>query len=89
MIGRPRRREDLLIREVEDELLVYDPRSGETFLLNETAATIFDLLDGQTPIPLIAQEVLAVLPADPEIVRADVEGIIVQFREKGLVEDGP
>ena len=86
MIERPKKREDLLVRDVEEELLIYDPRSGDTSLLNGTAAAIFDMCDGYTPVSVMTEEVLAVLPADPETVRDDVQRIIRDLAEKGLIE---
>ena len=38
MSERPKLRKDVLQREVEDELWRYDPKNGETLLLNATAA---------------------------------------------------
>jgi hypothetical protein len=87
MIERPRRRDDLLVRDVEEELLIYDLRNGDTSLLNGTAAAIFDMCDGQTPVSVMAEEILSVLLADPETVRDDVRRIIGEMVEKGILED--
>lgn len=88
MIARPKRRGDLLLREVEEELLLFDPRTGEASLLNGTAAAIFDLCDGLTPLAAMAEEILGVLSADPETVRADVQRIVEELTGMGLIEEG-
>src|SRR3972149_98176 len=88
MIARPKRRGDLLLREVEEELLLFDPRTGEASLLNGTAAAIFDLCDGLTPLAALAEEVLGVLSADPETGRADVQRIIEELTGMGLIGGG-
>jgi len=86
MSGYPRRRADLFRRDVEEELLLYDPRTGEVFLLNGTAAAIFELCDGSRSPQAIADEILTVLPADPDQVLADVHRILEEFTKGGLLE---
>jgi PqqD family protein of HPr-rel-A system len=88
MIARPRRRGDLLLREIEEELLLFDPRTGEASLLNGTAAAIFELCDGLTPLAAMAEEILEVLSADPETVQADVQRIVEELARMGLIEEG-
>jgi hypothetical protein len=88
MLERPKKREDLLLKEVEEELILYDPRSGESFLLNGTAAVVFQLCDGQTPVSSIAREIVSVLSAPSETVLADVQRVVKELAEKGLVEEG-
>ena len=87
MIEHPRLREDVLFREVEDELLLYDPRTGETLLLNDTAAAIADLCDGSISTTSIVQEIVSLVGADPAQVEADVEKIIGELGERGFVEE--
>ncbi len=88
MTGQPKLRDDLLSREVDDELLLYDAKSGEVHVLNPTAAAIAELCDGNTTVSAIADEILSVLSADPAAVRADVARIIGELLEKDLVEKG-
>lgn len=77
-----------MLREVEEELLLYDPRTGEASLLNGTAAAIFELCDGLTPVSGMVEEILGVLSADPETVRADVQRIVGELARMGLIEEG-
>jgi hypothetical protein len=88
MIVHPRRRGDLVLREIEEELLVFDPRTGDASLLNGTAAAIFELCDGLTPLPAMAEEILAVVSADPGTVRDDVHRIVEELAQMGLIEEG-
>lgn len=82
----PMVRADVLSREVEDELLLYDPKSGETLLLNASAAVIADLCDGEHDPDAIARSILDALPdADAGLVRADVQKTIDELREKGML----
>ena len=88
MIARPKRRGDPFLREGAEGLRLFDPRTGEASLLNGTAAAIFDLCDGLTPLAAMAEAILGVLPADPETVRADVQRIIEELTGMGLIEEG-
>lgn len=86
MSRKPRLRTGLLCREVEDDFLVYEPDSGEVYLLNATAASIIELCDGKRDAAAIAAEILAVLEADAEAVRADVERTLQELDDKQLLE---
>jgi len=87
MIEHPRLREDVLLREVEDELLLYDPKTGETLLLNNTAAAIVELCDGSTSPVGIVDEIMSVVEVDRAQVEADVQKLINDLEERGLVEE--
>lgn len=89
MIERPRLRADLLLREVEDELLIFDPRTGETVLLNGTAAAIAELCDGSGSSQTIVDEIVSLVSAERSQVEADVEKIVGELGERGLVEEAP
>lgn len=75
-----------LRREVEDELLLYSPESGETLLLNATAAAIAELCDGSRSASEITGVVLECVPgAARETVEADVARTLESLREKGML----
>ena len=87
MTASPRMRKDVLQREVEDELLLYDPKSGETLLLNASAAVIADLCDGTRGAEQIADAIVAVLEtADRTVVVDDVTKTVDELRAKGMLE---
>ena len=44
------RKEDLIVRELTDEVLVYDLNRDKAHCLNETAALVWKLCDGQTTV---------------------------------------
>lgn len=84
---KPRLRKDVLQREVEDELLLYDPKNGETLLLNATAASILDLCDGERDASAIADAIVSVLDsADADAVLADVQKTLEDLRAKSMLE---
>jgi Coenzyme PQQ synthesis protein D (PqqD) len=53
------RHEGLVIRELPEELLVYDSETHEAHCLNETAAAVWKLCDGETSVPEIASKLSA------------------------------
>lgn len=65
------RKEQLLMRELGNERLVYDEKSEEAHCLNLTAALVWDHCDGRTTVSemaeLLAREMR--VPASDEIVR--------------------
>ena len=65
-----RRIEGLMTEELDGEFLVYNPATQEAHALNPSAATVFELCDGNTSASTMVEEVArrTGLPADPEIV---------------------
>ena len=53
----------LLVRELAEEVLVYDEEGHRAHCLNRTAALVWRHCDGRTPVPLIAERVGAQLSA--------------------------
>jgi hypothetical protein len=49
-----RREQDLLVRELSDETLVYDLKSDQAHCLNQTAAAVWRGCDGQTTVAELA-----------------------------------
>jgi hypothetical protein len=84
----PQLRADVLTREVEDELLLYDAKNGETLLLNATAASILDLCDGERDAGAITKVIVEVVPgAEKSVVQADVQKTLAELQAKGFLED--
>lgn len=50
------RREDVVIQELKDELLIYDLKINKVFCLNETSAMVWQLCDGKRSISEISRE---------------------------------
>lgn len=83
---RPKRRTDIINEEIDDEVVIYDPKSHNVHHLNPMAGVIWNLCDGRHTAKKIAGEIVASLKADPSQVEADVAKIIEEFRGKGLLE---
>ena len=78
-----RRVEGLQFERVADEILAVKPDTLEAHALNQSAAAVFDLCDGQTSKSEIAAEIQrrTGLPADEEI----VELALAELVDAGLV----
>ena len=81
-----KKRTDLLIEEIEDEVVIYDPRTHRVHHLNPMARIIWDLYDACPNPQDITKEIVDLLKADPVKVERDVSETLDQFRGKGLME---
>ena len=84
--GRPVRRRDVWLRNTKDEIAVYNPGTGDVYLLNETALAIWDLCDGDTWPEEMIDAVCLVSGLPREVVAEDVGRILHQFDHAGLID---
>ncbi|MBI2470540.1 MAG: PqqD family protein [Planctomycetes bacterium] len=81
-----KKRADLLVEEIEDEIVIYDPRTHRVHHLNPMASIIWELYD-VSPTPRdIAKEIVDVLKTDPANVEKDVLETLGKLQGKGLLE---
>jgi hypothetical protein len=83
---KPRIRQDgLIVRELPDEVLVYDKERDKAHCLNQTAGMIFKYCDGMTPVGEIAKRVGVQLnsPVDEKVVWYALD----QFERDNLLEE--
>lgn len=81
----PQARGDLTAYELDDELVVYDPSSGHSFVLNATGRVIWSLCDGERSCDAIAAEVSAAYGVDAEVVLPDVVALVGELAEARLL----
>ena len=81
----PTRRADILVRPLGEGLVLYDPLSMTTHTLNQTAAFIWAQCDGNTSPPSIAAALARTFDVDAGAAAADVEEVIRQLAELGLL----
>jgi PqqD family protein of HPr-rel-A system len=82
---RPRRRDGVTERALPGELVVFDPESDRAHLLNRTAAAVWDLADGSTPLATIAAELAAAAGLDAARARADALAAVEHLAAAGLL----
>ena len=81
----PVARADLSTFELDDDLVVYDPRSGQSFVLNATGRLIWSRCDGARSPEAIAAELSAGFGVDGERARFDVDELLESLRVAGLL----
>jgi PqqD family protein of HPr-rel-A system len=84
--GRPVRRRDVWLRNTKDEIAVYNPGTGDVYLLNETALAIWDLCDGETSPEEMMSAICDVTSLPSEVVAEDVERILLEFDHAELID---
>jgi hypothetical protein len=72
---------------VEDSLFVYDERGKRFFVLNTSAAAVYDAVDGQASAAEIADRLAALHPEQADAVRRDVAFAIEGLLELGVVAE--
>lgn len=82
------RKEKLVVREMSDELLVYDLKSHRAHCLNQTAAFIWRHCDGRTEVPTLAGMLTERLgnPIDDDVVWLALEQLIALDLLQGVVK---
>jgi Coenzyme PQQ synthesis protein D (PqqD) len=85
--GLPKARaENLVVRELPEETLVYDVRSHEAHCLNRTAALVWKCCDGKTPVAAMAARVASELGVARD--EALVRSALAQLGGTGLLSGG-
>jgi hypothetical protein len=81
----PRASEGLVEEVVDDQLILYDSRADRVHILNLTAAAVFDLCDGRTPVEEIVQELKLNVPAGSIDCDHEVPRILGEMLDQGLL----
>ena len=84
---RPGHSGHLLEYPVEDELTLYDPWSEVVHILNSTAAAVWELADGTQEAGNIAAQLAELYGLEADVAEEDVQEILEQFREAGLLQN--
>jgi hypothetical protein len=65
---------------------VYNPGTGDVYLLNDTALAIWDLCDGETKPEEMMSAICEATSLPPEVVAEDVERILLEFDHAELID---
>lgn len=85
--ARPRLREDLVFRQIDHELVVYDPLADRICLLNHSATAVLELCDGTRTPAEVAAEIRAAFSLDSETARGEVERVLAELASHGLFRE--
>ena len=79
------RTEGVLTRELDGELVIYDPERDLAHALNPTAKLVWDLCGGRTDQSIIVQAIRDRYDVADEVASRDVQTVLDQFRELDLI----
>jgi hypothetical protein len=82
----PTSSKDVSLQRVGQEAILHDRRNGRAHVINESAAQIWELCDGQHTLDQIAGAFAASYDLPASVVLQDVEYILTKFRELGVLE---
>ena len=81
-----RRRSDVRYRRIEGEAVVVRQSSAEVMVLNEVAASVLDLADGERSVHAWIDALAEVYDTDPEDLARDILAFAAELAEAGLLE---
>lgn len=83
---RPRARDDVVFRALDDEWVLYDPRADRLHVLNLTAALVWAYCGGEQDVSGIADAVGSAFtpPRSGAEVTDDVAAALARFEDEGL-----
>jgi hypothetical protein len=82
---RPTRRMEVVLRRSGGETILYDTAHDSVHLVNDTAAAIWELCDGETQKDEIVVAICQLTGMLPDIVEEDVDRLMQEFVDAGLV----
>ena len=82
----PRRVDTLEIQHAGTDVLVHDTATRKIHVLNETAAKVLSMCDGEHGIDAIVDGLSEDGAVDRERVRTDVEAVLASFEKLGLLQ---
>jgi hypothetical protein len=83
--SRPKRMDGVTLGRSAHEVILYGPVEDQVHYLNATAAAIWELCDGETEDSEMVAAICLLTGMLPDIVREDVDRVVTQFAEAGLV----
>lgn len=77
--------EDVLVRELECESVLLNLNNESYYGLDEVGTRMWELLTASESIELAYRTLLAEYDVDPETLRADLQDLLTEFAEQGLI----
>jgi hypothetical protein len=85
--SKPRVRDDVILRQLDDDWVVYDPDGNQLHVLNLAAVAVWTLCDGEMTVETMADELRDIFdaaPGRPEVV-AQVRRVVDDLAAAGLL----
>ncbi len=77
---------DVIEEELDEEVVLYDPRNGATYRLNQTAFTVWRKCNGQLSTREIARQMTQIYEVEFETVLDHVEQVVALFGQSMLLD---
>lgn len=83
----PLGREDVILRQLDEDWVLYDPVSNQLHIINVSAALIWEHCDGDTTLEQICSQLAGSFEDNPSEVSVaqGVDDALATFAEKGLL----
>ena len=85
-IQSPTPNKDVSLQRVGQEAILHDRRNGRAHVINESAAQIWELCDGQNTLDQIVSAFAATYALPAADVQADVQYILAKFHELHVLD---
>ncbi|NOZ69347.1 MAG: pyrroloquinoline quinone biosynthesis peptide chaperone PqqD [Deferribacteres bacterium] len=85
--NKPVRRNDLVWREVDGEIVIISPDNRSMHTLNDVGSRIWTLIDGDTDVDAIAAILGSEFNGDHEDIKRDVHEYLSSLRQLNLLEE--
>jgi pyrroloquinoline quinone biosynthesis protein D len=82
----PTPNKDVSLQRVGQEAILHDRRNGRAHVINESAAQIWELCDGQHTLDQIVSVIAAAYALPTADAQADVQYILAKFHELRVLE---
>jgi len=82
----PTPNKDVSLQRVGQEAILHDRRNGRAHVINESAAQIWELCDGQNTFDQIVSAFAAAYALPTADVQADVQYILAKFHELRMLD---
>ena len=82
---RPVQKDDFVIEQEDGEIIVFHPASAKSFFLNESAAVIWEMCDGERRLVDIIEQLKESYPDQSSTVEQDVLDTIKLFLQQEVI----
>lgn len=84
-----KRAEQAIFAEVGSDIVALNVERGQSYGMEEVAATVWQLLARPLTSGQLCAELLALYEVDPAVCRAEVDALLADFEAEGLIERTP
>ena len=83
----PALRGDLVLRQLDDDWVVYDPQGNLMHVLNLSAVAVYNQCDGDTSVTDMSQELARMYETAPAVATVEQQVVVLLdgFRDAGLL----